>query len=362
MLIVTADNLPRLMACNGFRLMDGFKPSIISDDTIREEGIAAHWLIQQVYSGKITAEELIDRKAPNGVFITAEMVEHIQEFLDADPSRIGQVEIETSHAGQRWQVNGRADRVVYDREKCIIYIDDFKYGWRLVEPEMNWTLISHAIGFMQKLGPTIYAQTKIIMRIFQPRPYHTDGTVRAWQISVEDSGRLYHELNNTLSDPSDFLKTNPHCYRCPAFVNCPAARAAAMTAIDVSEHPFNDKVDNDTLSVLLDQINRASEVLDASKKAFEELALHRVRFGERIANYATEKGQTNRVWKEFVTPELLQNMTGKNLTKPKLVTPKQAETAGVPKETVAAFCERRDTALKLVRIDENKKAQKLFNT
>lgn len=360
MLIVTATDLPRLMACNGSRLMDGFKSSIVAEDEQRIEGDAAHWLIKNTYETKQAPIELVDRKAPNGFYIVPEMVDYIDEFLDADPHRVGMVEIETSFAGNGWHVSARADRLVYDAVNNILHVDDFKYGWGLVEVEQNWTLIAHALGWC--IGNQV-SPTKIVFRIFQPRPYHADGKVRSWEITYPQLLELYNRINATLSAPTDVLVTGSHCKNCPAFVNCPAARKAQMNAIDVSEIAFNDSLDDETLSFFLDQMERATKSLTTAYKAYSDLALHRVRIGKNIKNYSIDTELSALQWEDHVTPEIVHMITGRNdLTKQKLITPTQAKKAGVDETILTTLSSRKSKGFKLVRVDENKKAQKAFGS
>lgn len=361
MLTVTATDLPRLMACNGSRLMGGFTPPVDTDDTVRNEGIAADWLVDQVFNMRFTAEELIDRKAENGVYITAEMVEYLEEYLKA-VGTIGfgaQIEVNTSHAGHGWQVNGRADLTKYHAPSQHLDVGDLKFGWGIVEPEDNWTLISHVFGWIAQHPDKPVSSATIT--IYQPRPHHPGGHVRSVTLGGNMLAELYHRLTTTLSNPSDALNTGPHCYKCPALATCPAARKAQMNAIDASEKAFVDNIDNANLSFQLDHVNRAMEALKQSQKAYSELALHRLRMGQIIPNYSCETGLTNRQWKQDVTPETIQMLTGINVRKPgDMITPNQAEKAGVLPEVVAAFTERRNKDVKLVRIDANTKAKQMF--
>lgn len=354
---ITATDLPRFMDCNGSRLMEGFQPAI-SDDTARNEGNAAHWLIQQIAGGHFAGEELIDRKAYNGVFIGVDMLENVSAFLEGK-GRGGQIEYETTFRdpGGKWEVRSRADRIKYDNGD--LYVDDFKYGWGVVEPENNWTLIAHAIGFISN-NPTL-AVRNIHFTIYQPRPHHPDGKIRTWTVTEPQLRMLYATLSETLTHPSDLLITNSHCGRCPAAVNCPAFRKAQMNAIDASEMAFNDKLENADLSYIYENIERAAKVLDGAQKAYKELMLHKMRLGEIMPNYSIENELSNRELKDFVTIDMVQAITGKRLTKEKLMTPKQMEDHGVPKEVVASFCERRNKGAKLVRISEDAKARKLFS-
>lgn len=358
MLVVTATELARLMPCNGSRLMAGFVPVVERDDTTRREGDAAHWFIKEVHEKRFSPEELIDRRAPNGVYITPEIMEHTSEYLEFMQG--GDVEVDTTYSNDDWKVNGRADGTKF--KENTLYISDFKYGWSIVDPEKNWTLISHAIGEIRKKYSHRNDVKNIEFTIFQPRAYHPVGRVRSWNISYEELFKYYQEIWKTLSNPSDILNTGKHCYKCPAMISCPAARSAQMNGIEMSSHSFVDNISNSDLSFQLDQITRAMEMLKQNYDAFSDLAIHRLREGQVINNYSLHKSISNRNWKEGLNAEFLKNLTGIDLRKNELITPAQSEKLGVPKLAVAAIVERKETATKLVRIDASSKAEKMFTT
>lgn len=355
------------MTCNGSRLLAVSTPPATTDadgnpiDTFaRDEGTAAHYMATAVYKGDQIIDELIDRKAPNGVYMTAEMAEHIaayQAVWQTQHSLLG-VELNTSYDNSPyWVVDGRADFIALSAE-TELHVIDFKYGWRIVEPENNWTLISHAIGLL--LQQQFTPQT-IRFSIFQPRPHHPDGPLRSWVINHSQLTQLYTQLDATLTNPSDALITSPHCHKCPAIATCPAARIAEMNAIEASETAYDDQVSNEMLAFNLDNLHRAKKLLEDRIEAFSEMAKHRINSGAVIANYFNEMGQGNRIWKESVDAQTLQMLTGKDLTaKPKLITPAAAERLGVDKATVKALTERPSTGIKLVRVSANKKAAKIF--
>lgn len=359
MLSVTATDLPRLMNCNGSRLMTASLPVIDAPDATKDEGNAVHWLVAEWHkAGNHAAKDFIGKQSPEGVFITSEMVEHVENYMDAIAS--GDVEVDTSHNNGKWKVRGRADALTYNILTGHLTIHELKYGWRIVEPEMNWTLISHAAGFMyQNPNKPVYT---IDMIIYQPRPQHHAGTARIWSIDIKTFFQYYDQLNDTLNAPSDDLHTGEiQCHYCPALATCPAARKAQFNAIDASEKAFTDTINNHNLSFQLDHLKRAMAVLKDLEKAYSELALYRVKRGEIVPNYLLESELTNRNWKENLTPEFIENLTGKELTKKQLITPAQAEKLGVPKEVVAALTERHNKGVKLSRVDADTKAKKLFN-
>lgn len=358
MLTVTATELPRLMACNGSRLMGSSTSLVQTDDTVRDEGNAAHWLVEQVHAGHFTVEELIDRKAPNGIYITSEMVGYLEEYLKAIREG-GYVEIDTSHGTLSWQINGRADLAKYHAPTKHLRIADLKYGWSIVEPENNWTLISHAIGYIAQHNLEF---STITFTIYQPRAYHPAGRIRSWQIDHEQLKELWKQLATTLTTPNDILNTGKHCYNCPALATCPAARKAQMNAVDASEKAFVDEIDNEELSFQLDHMKRAIDVLKQQEKAYNEEALNRIKQGQIVNNYSLDHELTNRMWQKHVNPDLMKILTGKDLGKKQdLITPAEAERRGVSKEVVAPFVERCNKGVKLIRMDANTKANKLFN-
>lgn len=358
-MLITATDLPRLMACNGSRLMEGFISSIESDDTVRNEGDAAHWVAEQVFKGNFTASELIDRKAPNGVFITAEMIEYLIPYLEAI-GRNGVIEHSGIIKGSKWQISTRADHA--DINSGILKISDLKYGWRIVEPENNWTLIAYALAAIPGyMGQYNKAPEFIELFIYQPRAHHHNGRIRSWRINYAELHTKMLELYRTLDNLDDQLHTGEHCYKCPALVNCPAARKAELNAVEASEKAYVDKINNADLAFQLDHLDRSIDVLIQTYKAYSELALHRLKQGEILSNYAIEADLTNNTWKEHITPEIIQAMTGIDATKKQLVTPNQAKDLGINIALITPLTERRTKGVKLIRVNTNNKARKLFN-
>lgn len=358
MLSLTATQLPRFMACNGSRLMGGVEP-FNPDETVTDEGNAAHWLIEQVFNGVHSAEELIDRKAPNGVYITADMVEHVEGYL-RDVCGTGSIEVQTSYSDQTWEIKGRSDHITRNRYGDTLIVSDFKYGWKIVEPEMNWTLISHAIGWLSRNGDVLQNTRRIVFRIYQPRPFHPDGPVRQWVISYDELMKHWQTLKSALENPSDICRTSENCYKCPSRSQCPALQIATMNAVDVAHRAFDSEIDNDRLGWMLDNIKRAQDVLKQSLDAYEDLALHRLKVGQNIPEYTIQSGLGKTHWNDGVTPELLQALTGIDVSKRDIVTPNQAKQLGVSEAVVKAYTDRPSTGFKLVRQDVSKKAEKLF--
>lgn len=360
MLTVTATNLPRVMNCNGSAFMQS-DPSGEKDTSARDEGNAAHYAASQIFNG-VTPATLINQAAYNGYTMTASMIDHVSEYVSA--LDCGDMEIETTWRGAAFTINGRADHVHYNQFTGMLTIDDFKYGWRIVEPERHWTLISHAIGYCIRLG---IRPTSVVFRIHQPRPLHQDGKLRTWVIDGPYLDVLRGEIETTLTYPNDQLVTDiDWCAKCHAHATCPAARKASMNGIDASSHVFNDTITNPELFVELDNLTIAYETIELRLNALKELAAHRVTLGQVIESqdrafaYGSKTSYANRAWKAGVTPDMAHVITGYDLSERSMITPAAAERLGVDKTVVDTLTSRAVIGTKLTRIDVNKHAMKLL--
>lgn len=360
MIELTATQLPRFMACPGSYFLPAMS-NYDGDDKVREEGIAAHWLVEQLHSGQFSPEELVDRKAPNGVYITSEMVEETAEYRT---DLKGDIEFDTSFSGKGYKIKARADNVSF--VNGILEVRDFKYGWALVEVEENWTLIAHAIGYalclVHRDNINFHNDIRaVVFKIYQPRPFHPQGRVREWSISAFELEEYHKKLNAVLGNPQNQLNTGSWCKHCPSAAVCSANIKASMNAIDVSEKPYNMEVTDDELPNLLENLNRAKKNIENTLAAYEEVTSNRLREGRVIKGYALEQAYSFRAWKKNVTVELLQMLTGRNdLSETKLISPAQAVKKGLSEDTVKSLSDREKAGMKLCKVDPTKKVEKIF--
>jgi len=357
MLRLTATDLPRFVQCNGFFKLERI-PEFDKDTTLRDEGDAAHWVSETVFKGEATLEELIGKKAPNGFRVDAGMAEHCEEYIEAIKGR-GEVEVDTSYSGEGWVVVGRPDH--RSREGVEFHVRDFKYGYKIVEPDENWTLISHVIEYFLTNPEAGFDVKEIVITIFQPRAIHHKGTVREWRISLKDLWYNYWpKLRSMLENPSNALTTGPSCYRCASFAVCPAATINSMRALETSTQAFTSKLTPKQTSLMLDQMVKAQDTIKQALRAHEDNALHQAKKGVCIPNYSLQTGKTGKKWKEGVTVDSLSAMTGVDLYKKTLLTPLQAAKTGVKQEVLDIFLEPKKSSLKLVRVSESEQAKKMF--
>lgn len=352
MFITDATHLPRLMQCFGSSQMPIVVQNVDDDTGARDEGNAAHFMAQMVFQGRNSLEQLTGQRAYNGVLMDADMSRHVREYLVS--LICGEMEVVTTFGNERWTINARADHIGMGDN--VLYVDDFKYGRRLVDPEMNWTLIAHAIGYclLHRIMPH-----QIILRIHQPRRYHPEGPLREWRLTYEQLTGFYQQIDRRLSEADTMLQTGPACSTCQAAPTCPAWREASMNAIDAASVLFSDEMPPEELSRELDLLTHAENVIADRRKALTELALHRSRNGEVIPMYAGETQYANRRFK--FDAAAIKALTGVDPTEPKLITPAQLERRGVNETLVAFLTERPSTGVKLIRSDANKRAERLLN-
>lgn len=358
MLVIDATHLPQLMNCNGSRLLPDTERGVDADTTLRDEGNAAHWLAEQAFKGQIDINDVrTDLRAYNGVLVTPFMFEHVREYLlNLYP---GEMEMVLNHGREdRWNISGRADHVGYDREIDQLDIDDLKYGYSIVEPTMNWTLISHAVAWAKHYR---HWPRSVRLRIHQPRPYHPLGHLREWIITGQQLMQLSEQIDSTLCSPSDELQTGNHCFKCSKNGNCPAFRAASMNAIDVLEHAFSDSLTDEALASEIKLMRYASKVIDYRLSALDDMGKHRAMQGRMLPGLALERTYSNTTWKKSITPEIARVLVGRDLSKPKMVTPSEAKALGVPEMFIKHMTDRIETGVKLVSFDPNAKMAKYLN-
>lgn len=366
MLHITATDLQRVMNCQGSLLLPDENFEVTSDQTVRNEGDAADWIVEQVHSGKFTPLELVDRQAPNGVYITGDIIDYLDDYLTAI-GQTGFVEHVTSFGDGlgKWMVDSRADHVQLDGR--TLRVRDLKFGYSLVEPEMNWTLIAHAIGYALQLTDQskfdLLRDVDVIeLTIYQPRAYHPGGKIRTWPITPQQLIDLHKQIGATLANPSNLLQTGNQCRTCKKRTGCVAFLKATMNAVDFSQAAFSDNISNEGLSFMLDNIRRAAEVLKQADKAYSELATHRVKNGQRVEGYYITSDLSNLEWFGHITPDFVQIITGKNVRKETaMITPTQAKKLGISEDVMKTLAERRNKGTKLTRMTADQMAKKLFN-
>lgn len=363
MLETIATKLNRIVGCNGSLSMPKFSLGVESDNSgIKDEGIAAHHLACNLNTTNDV--NLIGKQAPNGVFMTEEMLASVAEYIDYIEGRspyrfFSEMECDASHSLENYfTVNGRADNITHTCDN-VLFVDEFKYGYKIVNPEMNWTLLSHAIGYCQNLGNAPMPE-QFVFSIIQPRAIHHRGIIRQWIIDANSFMNYWQHLINVLSNPTNEIVTGDHCHRCPSLAFCPSATQAGYNLVEASNISFDENITNSELSELMDLLNSSIKRAKSKLEALEEIAMYKIKRGEVVENYLPETSLGNTSWLNHVTPEMIKMLTGVDVKNGKMITPTQAKKKGISKEIVEMLSHRPNRGVKLTRITADEKARKMF--
>lgn len=363
-----ATSLPRLMQCGASRSMPGFVPLVIAEQSEdAREGIAAHWLASEYLKGRVTdLDEWADRKAPNGVYMTDVIIESVRWFVEgvtrdrATHVRYVEQDMTAWNHDRSITIGCRPDHLTDDRAQYNrrIRVDDFKFGWRLVEVENNWTMISYALAYIA--DKVVDPDTVFEFRVWQPRPFHPLGKCRVWVVDAAHLSALRDYMFQTLAATSTVLQTGPYCHRCPARSNCPALRKASMGLIDVVEQAIPDNLSLDDMSLLMDTLMAADHTLKQYKDALSERITDALRNGQVVRNYRLEPYEGALDWVEGITADVLRLLTDKPVSKPTpLLTPTQLKKA-IPPNTLKSLTYRKPGGLSLKRVDVDQAAKRMF--
>jgi len=363
-----ASHLNRVINCNGSvaMLQDVEVPPEREQNKDQLEGDAVHHVALMTLGGQISDPiEMVDRMVPNGVYITPEMAEYIDPFVQeilADQRQGCQVGVEINmdfDLSASTRILCRPDATVWNPITGTLKIPDLKYGFRIVEPDDNWTLIAYAMTWIinHQIVPT-----RIEFVIFQPRPHHEFGKRRSVTMGYDLLLLRYAKMQKRLAALDNQLHTGEHCYKCPALVPCRAARNAMLNGIDMSSTVFHDKYSTDDLGNELLIARRAEKALKDRISAMEELMMYRIGDQSEISqDWSIERDNFgHRKFLPHVTANVVKAITGIDITKPEMLTPAQAIKKGVPESVIDAFTSRPKLPPKLVNKSATKRAEKLF--
>lgn len=310
-------------------------PQQSEDDDARREGICAHWAGELLLRDEVDhPRELIGLQHNNGWVIDQEMAHHAAGYRDycrKHGDRVLTVERPVSlFSGM---VQGRAD-VTGDPSVDTVQIFDFKYGWRPVEADQNWSLLCYGLALAEG------TDCAIEMHLYQPRPQHPDGIARVWRIEPGEVPRwrafLYAAAVAAYYQPS--ATVGPYCRRCPFATGCHAnAGAAYHAAAGVTETRMIDHTP-EALAMELRFLDWAENVVVTRRKAVVAEAEARIASGHHIPGYALEARRGNRAF--TVSAEMVELITGRSATKPTPKSPAELEREGVPKHVIGMISER----------------------
>lgn len=361
----------RWVHCPGSVTMEERFPETTRSEAA-EEGTASHFVGSETLSGR--AIPAAGQTAPNGVILTAEMVEAAEVYTDAvasaaPPGALLQVEKPLRVGRVHADCWGTPDLWYFDPTSWTLHVWDYKYGFGIVEPFENWQGICYATGALDIVAANmgqpvglIDQRVTVVIHIVQPRPFHIVGPVREWKIPASD---LRGYVNRLEASAAAALGENPrtisgdYCRYCSARHACPAAQKAAMFAVDYTDRAAAEELSPEALAIELRTLQRAAKAIEYRLAGLESQAIAMLQGGGFIPGFAIDSGKGRPAWTGTAAEVFaLGDMFGVNLRKPEEpVTPGQAKKAGIPADVVAALSESKGSGIKLVPTGNSLAAQ-----
>lgn len=361
---IRCSQLHRPMNCIGYLSLENLLAQ--EEGEPAREGTAIGELLSEMIRQK-TNKPRIGATATNGFFLSDEMWFYARQTYQDILERSGGAEISTEERIDWMTESGILIRGQYDIcyfKNHTLYIEDLKYGWGLVEVKENWQLLGYAIGKLLQLNRVGIDPQRINFTIHQPRPYHEDGQIREWSISVYELLDYMTRINKRLLDfvgGDKTLTTGKSCKYCEGVTVCPAFNRLFYNSIDVALTEWREDVmNNDMISKKLDVLQRASEALKIKQDSLKSLAIMRLQANQIVPGYSYEMKYGDRKWKDGVTAEAIKIMTGVDVTKVDMMSPNQAEKAGVNKKITSQLVTKAVKGVDLVKKDITEEAKKIF--
>lgn len=315
------------------------------------EGEACHWIASEVLSGR--GMEPRPDSAPNGVFITNEMMDAARIYVAAVHKYLGGRAAPAVCAVEQLVQIPRIHKECFGTADCSftddrgeLHIFDLKYGFGIVEPWDNWQMICYAAGLLRP------AHKFVSIHIVQPRPYHADGPHRTWRIGAPILDRYIEKLRlaaEAVMAGGALVTSGSYCKYCSARHACPSAQQSALFAMDYTDRATVQQLPPEALAVELRTMQRAAEAIAYRLTGLEGQARAAILAGGTVPGYELRAGAGRQKWTVPVEQlACMGDVMGFNLRKSiDTITPAQARKAGMPEELVTAYTERLPGEVKL---------------
>lgn len=305
----------------------GFDAPAPEPTEAQQEGVAAAWMADAVLRGSAAScAEFEGEQAPNGWPVDYAMMRHVQGYVDT-VRKHGPAYSETRLTLWNGLVQGQPDAHILNTPGGTLRLWDFKYGYRVVEPQDNPQLLLPAIALVQPY------HTLITMAIYQPRALHPGGIYRKWTIDRADLERHEQRLHAAAiatMDERPRASCGHQCTFCPRNrpSDCPtlAMNLAAQYEL-MSSTRRGVKLTPAELAAQLDFLDTTAALLKACRTGAEAEAEGRIQADEQIMGWCMAPRAANRVI--TAKPEVVRALTDLDpFQEPKLKTPAQLEREG----------------------------------
>lgn len=337
------------------------------DDTPETiEGTAAHWVATERLAGRLCVE---GQSAPNGVIVTDEMLDGADLVADVVAKQMPDMKLHIEETLAIACIHpdcfGTPDVWARTGASKKIKIIDYKWGHGFVDEYFNAQGLCYLAGVLEKefnvtaLDPDI----EVSFTIIQPRCYYRGEPVRTHTFKlrgIEPHMVALKAAAEAAMQPNPTATTNPECGHCPGRHACSALQRAAYADAEYADARQPHTLSPQSAALELRMLERALGRLEARVDGLRELTLANIKGGASIPYYVAEPGRGRRQWTAPVEQIItIGQMFGKDLGKPGVVTPAQAEKYGIDDSVISAYSAITSGSLKLVQ-QNNMAVSKVF--
>ena len=306
-----------------------------------EEGTAAHEVLERsIHVGGYFGD--VGTPASNGVAITEDMKRHANEAIEFvnELAMGGEVLSEKRlvlKLPNTPDIVGTGDVVVRPPDGKTVHVIDYKYGHTHV-PADSPQLKIYGIAAAQEFN-----RERVMLHVIQPRDY-TAKPVRSYHFTPAEQNAFCAQVEVAMrlaASRQPVAIPGSHCSRCPGRGQCAAVRDWSM----VEEHAGSDaQLTPEAVAAELHLARRQAELAAARVKGLEDEAAHVLRAGGVVPGWALERKPGRQQWKASDEAHVLALAdafgVGDTVSKRVLITPMQAQKAGLPAELVKLHTER----------------------
>lgn len=338
------------------------------------EGSAAHWVVQRCMEGFPPA---VDSQAPNRVAVTLEMLHAAELVIETIEGALGprwremivierRVQIPRIHPVHCWGTPDYYAWAMLPDGRRMLFLFDFKYGYRVIDVQENEQLVSYVSGLMSEVPGIDDLNTVVSMVIIQPRAHHREGSVRRWMVCAADlraDVNILHMQAVKATGPNPPAVPDPDaCRDCRGRHACEANQRGAYSAAQKGQESQAVDLNPQALGLELRALTRARGVLDARISGLTAQADSLVRSGTLVPWWMMEPTSGRLSWNKSDAEILaLGQIAGVDLAKPpEPITPTQAKDRKLLSASVIKIYTSRPVGAAKLVPDDGTKARLTF--
>lgn len=332
----------------------------IEGDPARE-GTCAAWVAETVINGDASVcDDLVGKTHENGWLVEQEMADLVQPYVEMVMSRdTFEAELKRSASMGDTTLTGTLDAESMTPD--VLYIDDLKYGYDVVEPVNNAQLKCYLWLRARSSRAQITWPQTVKLSIYQPRALHRDGIYRTWTLTMQECQEIVAEIDTAVANFALRRNATPgsHCMHCLSANTCEALTHTTYSMWDVVSGSVQNAPDGPSIAQELDFLTRADQLLKARKAAVSADIEARLAANKFVPGWAMEERFGKRMFR--LDRASIEALTGVDPVEEKMITPAALERAGVSKKTVKAMTRTPMIGRKLSRVDETQIARIFTN-